>query len=288
MNAVERNFKAGVRKEPGLFIPELYRVAAANLELADIATLAITPVAGARPSFKAGQFNMLYVFGVGEIAISMSGDPAREETFVHTIRNVGPVSGALTRLEPGAAMGVRGPFGRGWPVEEAEGSDILILSSGLGLAPVRPAIYQILAHRERYGRIAILVGFHSPDDIFFRQDLEQWRQRLDVSIEVTVSHAGHGWRGNVSAVHALIPRVSFEPRETVAMLCASEVKMRYMAAALCDMGVPASQIFFTMERNMKCAAGLCGRCQFGPEFICKDGPVMTYERIAKILAVREV
>jgi len=284
MKTVEWNSGRG----SATFVPELYRVAAANRELPDLATIDIVPVSGDRPAFEAGQFNMLYVFGVGEIAISMSGDPTQDGAFVHTVRNVGLVSGAVTKLAPGDTIGVRGPFGKGWPVKEAEGSDIVILTSGLGLAPVRPAIYQILANRERYGRIAILVGYHSPSDIFFRSDLELWRQRLDVNIEVTVSHAGSGWRGNAGAVHALIPRVSFDPKETVAMLCASEVKMRYMAAALCDMGVSASKIFFTMERNMKCAAGLCGRCQFGPDFICKDGPVMTYERIEKILAIREV
>lgn len=245
-------------------------------------------MSGTRPAFNAGQFNMLYIFGVGEVAISMSGDPAEEGAFVHTIRNVGLVSGALTKLEAGAMIGVRGPFGKGWPVEAAEGSDVVIVTSGLGLAPVRSAIYRILANRERYGRIAILVGFHSPDDLFFRQDLAHWRQRLDVGIEVTVSHAGRGWRGNVGAVKDLIQRASFEPRETFAMVCASEVKMRYMAGVLSDMGVAANRIYFAMERNMKCAVGLCGRCQFGPDFICKDGPVMRFDQIGRILAVREV
>jgi NAD(P)H-flavin reductase len=269
-------------------VPQRYRVVSAKRELADLATLKIAPVSGTRPAFKAGQFNMLYVFGVGEVAISMSGDPAEEEAFVHTIRNVGLVSGALTKLEAGAMIGVRGPFGKGWPVEAAEGSDVIIITSGLGLAPVRSAIYRILANRERYGHIAILAGFHSPDDLFFREDLAHWRQRLDVSVEVTVSHAGRGWRGNVGAVQELIRRTAFDPRETYAMVCASEAKMRYMAGVLSDSGVAADQIYFAMERNMKCAAGLCGRCQFGPDFICKDGPVMRYDRLAPILAVREV
>ncbi len=273
---------------PDPFLPQLYKVGKSVSELPDVVTLELAPVSGQRPAFTAGQFNMLYVFGVGEVAISMSGDPAETDKIVHTIRDVGKVSGALTKLEPGAVVGVRGPYGTGWPVEAAEGSDIVIVAAGLGLAPVRPAIYQILANRERYGRISILAGFHSPQDVYFAEDLAHWRQRLDVDVQITVNHARPGWHGNVGQPVALIPRLGFDPHETFAMICGSEAKMRYMSNVLHDMGVKESRIYLAMERNMKCAIGLCGRCQFGPDFICKNGPVMQYDKVARILAVREI
>lgn len=270
------------------FVPQLYRVAAVRRELADTVTLEIAPQAGTRPPFEPGQFNMLYVFGVGEVAISMSGDQADDTRFVHTVRAVGAVSKAITGLDVGATIGVRGPFGTGWPIAAAEGSDVLIVAGGLGLAPLRPAIYRILADRHRYGRVAILFGSRNPHDMLFRHELEQWRQRLDVTIEVTVDHADADWRGHVGVVPALIPRVAFDRHEAVALVCGPEVMMRFAANALRDAGISAERIFLSMERNMKCGIGLCGHCQFGPAFVCRDGPVMRFDRIADILAVREI
>jgi len=270
------------------FVPRIYRVGGVRRELADTVTLQVSPRVGAGPAFEPGQFNMLYVFGVGEIAVSMSGDPADEARLVHTVRDVGAVSKAITSLEVGATIGVRGPFGKGWPVAAAEGSDVVIVAGGLGLAPLRPAIYHILANRPRYGRVVILVGSRNPRDLLYRHEIEAWRQRLDVSIEVTVDHADTDWRGHVGVVPTLIPRVTFDAHETVAFVCGPEVMMRYTASALRDAGVASERIYLAMERNMKCAIGLCGHCQFGAAFACKDGPVMRFDRIAGILAVREV
>jgi len=222
---------------------------------------------------------------VGEAAISISGDPADEGSLIHTVRYVGAVSRAITRLEQGAILGVRGPYGVGWPA--AEGSDVIIVAGGLGLAPVRPVIYRILANRNLYGRVSILFGSRSPTDILYRDELEQW-QRLDVDVQVTVDHADTSWRGNVGVVPGLITRAAFDPHETVAMVCGPEVMMRFTAKALLGAGMPASRIYLSMERDMKCAIGLCGHCQFGPEFICKDGPVLPFERIAGIFSLREV
>jgi NAD(P)H-flavin reductase len=270
------------------FTPQIYRVGKVYPELSDVVTLELAPRAGPRPGFEPGQFNMLYVFGVGEAAISVSGDRVDESVFVHTIRNVGAVSEAITKLEPGAAVGLRGPFGAGWPVAAAEGSDVIMVAGGLGLAPLRPAIYDILANRPRYGRVAILFGTRNPKDMLYRHELEQWRQRLDVDIEVTVDHADSSWRGNVGVVPALIPRAGFEPRETFAMVCGPEVMMRFTVNALQHAGVADDRIYVSMERNMKCAIGLCGHCQYGPSFICKDGPVMRFDRIADVFARREI
>ena len=270
------------------FLPALYRVERARRELADTVTLELLPLDGARPAFAPGQFNMLYAFGVGEAAISMSGDPAGGAAFVHTVRDVGAVSGAIARLRPGATVGVRGPFGTGWPVAAAEGSDVVVIAGGLGLAPLRPAIYHILSHRRRYGRVVLLFGSRNPGDMLFRRELERWRQRLDVEIAVTVDHADASWRGNVGVVPSLIPHANFDPHEAVAFVCGPEVMMRFSATALLAAGMDADRIYLSMERNMKCAIGLCGHCQFGPTFVCKDGPVMRYDRIAGIFAVREI
>jgi NAD(P)H-flavin reductase len=269
-------------------VPQTYRVRHARRELSDIATLQLIPLKGDVPSFLPGQFNMLYAFGVGEVAISMSGDPAQAGAFVHTVRDVGMVSGAIARLGAGAVVGLRGPFGTPWPTTEAEGHDVVIVAGGLGLAPLRPAIYRVLANRQRYGHVAILYGTRTPSEILFRAELERWRRGLDIQLLVTVDHADASWHGDVGVVPKLIARAAFDPDHTIAMVCGPEIMMRFSATALLGAGVPVEQIYLSMERNMKCAIGLCGHCQFGPDFVCKDGPVMRYDRIADILAVREI
>lgn len=270
------------------FVPEIYRVRNVRRELSDTVTLELAPTSGSRPAFEPGQFNMLYAFGIGEVPISMSANATDDGMFVHTIRDVGAVSGAIARLATGATVGVRGPFGTSWPVRAAEGADVVIVAGGLGLAPLRPAIREVLANRQRYGRVTVLIGSRTPSDLLFKGELEEWRRRLDVDIDVTVDHADPGWRGNVGVVPALIARAAFDPQETVALVCGPEIMMRFTVSALGDAGVTSDRIFLSMERNMKCAIGLCGHCQFGPAFICKDGPVMRYDRIADIFAVREL
>jgi len=269
-------------------VPSLYRVARVARESADTSTLDLVPVAGEMPAFQPGQFNMLYAFGVGEIPISMSGDAADRSCFVHTIRVVGAVSRALVACAVGDVIGLRGPFGTPWPVDAAFGQDVLIVAGGLGLAPLRPAIYAILHQRERYRRVIVLLGMRSPSDIFFADELAQWRARGDVEIRLTVDHADAAWQGDVGVVPSLIPKLGLDPQMTLALVCGPEVMMRFTATALRDVQVPLDRIYLSMERNMKCAIGLCGHCQFGPTFVCKDGPVMRFDRIAQILSVREI
>lgn len=270
---------------PGAFVPALYRVGEAYRELPDTVTLLLVPDSGPPPSYVPGQFNMLYAFGVGEIAISISGE-GKDGGFLHTVREVGAVSAALARLGAGAAVGVRGPFGTGWPA--AEGADVIFVAGGLGLAPLRPAIRRVLARRAHYGRIVILFGTRHPAEILYRHELEQWRQRLDVDVSVTVDHADAQWHGNVGVVPALIARAAFDPNNSVVFACGPEVMMRFTVTALRAAGVPDEHVYLSMERNMKCAAGLCGHCQFGPEFICMDGPVMRFDRIASLFSIREI
>jgi NAD(P)H-flavin reductase len=270
------------------FVPRSFRVTRAVREDADTMTLDLIPTDGAPVSSSPGQFNMLYAFGVGEAAISMSGDSADGSRFVHTIRSVGAVSTALAATGPGKIVGVRGPFGAAWPMQEAEGKDVVIVAGGLGLAPLRPAIYDLLARREKFGRVAVLIGMRNPSSILYGREIGEWRKRLDTDIEVTVDHGDETWRGNVGVVPALIPRMKFDPQNTVAMVCGPEIMMRFTVNALRDAQVPLARIYLSMERNMKCAIGLCGHCQFGPNFVCKDGPVFRFDRMAGIFAVREI
>jgi NAD(P)H-flavin reductase len=268
-------------------LPRVVRVLDRRREGADVWTLDIAPAEGMPPAAP-GQFNMLTAFGVGEAAISMSGDPAEPGRIVHTIRAVGAVSSALTRLDAGDALGLRGPFGVGWPMTEAAGRDVVIVAGGLGLAPLRPVLYRLFAERACYGKITLLFGTRSPVDILFRDEIESWRKRLDVGIEVTVDHADSGWRGHVGVVTTLIRRADFDPRRTVAMVCGPEVMMRFAIAALGGAGVADDAIYLSMERNMKCAIAFCGHCQFGTVFVCRDGPVFRYERVRSLLTVKEI
>ncbi len=270
-------------------LPAMARVRRTQRETHDVWTLELEEdgAEGGR-GFEAGQFNMMYAFGVGEVPISISGDPGAAGPLVHTIRAVGPVSSALCRLRRDDRLGLRGPFGSAWPVEAAKGSDVIVVAGGLGLAPLRPAVYRILAERERYGKVMLLYGTRSPDDILFRRELETWRRRLDVEIEVTVDHAIGQWHGNVGVVTTLIERAGFDPLHSLAMVCGPEVMMRFAAAALEQAGVGRERIYVSLERNMKCAVGHCGHCQFGPFFLCKDGPVLRYDRVSAIFGLHEI
>jgi NAD(P)H-flavin reductase len=275
--------------DPMLPIP--YRIQRMRKEIHDTFTVDLTPVNYASEfSFVAGQFNMLYVFGVGEVPISISGDPTRPQTLIHTIRSVGTVTRAMEKMKRGDVIGVRGPYGAPWPVESAEGNDVLIVAGGIGLAPLRPSIYQILAYREKYGRVILLYGARTPGDLLYVDELEKWRGKLDFDMDVyvTVDSTAGNWRGSVGFVTALIPRAQFDPNQTVVMMCGPEVMMRFTALELQKRGLAQENIYLSMERNMKCAIGFCGHCQFGPTFVCKDGPVYRYDLIQQWLAIREV
>ena len=268
-------------------VPKQARVAKVVRELSDVVTFHLD-VEGGAFRFAPGQFTMLYAMGLGESAISISGDPDRPDQLVHTLRAVGRVTIPLAAVKPGDSIGVRGPYGKGWPLDEARGRDLVIVAGGIGLPPLRPAILHVLARRADYGRLVILYGARTPADILFRKELEQWRGRFDVDLEVTVDRAGVDWRGHVGVVPELIRSAGFDPTNAVAMMCGPEVMLRYASRALLARGTPASSIYVSLERNMKCAVGLCGHCQIGPAFVCKDGPVMPYDRAAPLLSVREL
>jgi len=272
------------------FAPFFLPVRTRRRETADVATLEFDATAAGADwrGFGPGQFNMLYAFGVGEIPVSLSGDPAEGRRIVHTIRGVGPVSRALVSARRGELVGIRGPFGSRWPVDRAAGRDLLVVAGGIGLAPLRPVLRHVLRERGAYGRVALLYGARSPDELLFRRDLDGWRRTPGLQVRVAVDRAGPDWEGDVGFVTGQFPKVRFDPAETVAMICGPEVMIRTAAQALEALGVEGDRIHVSMERNMQCAIGQCGHCQFGPRFVCRDGPVFPYSTVAAMMAVREL
>ncbi|MGE5476845.1 MAG: FAD/NAD(P)-binding protein [Bacteroidales bacterium] len=269
-------------------LPRLFRVEKVRRDLSDTFTMELVAEDGWEFVFQPGQFNMLYVFGVGEVPISISGDPADRSCLVHTTRAVGMVSKALDELKAGDSIGVRGPYGSAWPVEAAYGRDLIFVAGGVGLAPLRPAIYHAMANRERYGRVMVLYGARTPEDILYKKELERWRGRFDMDVLVTVDRATGKWSGNVGVVTNLVMKGGFDPQQATAFICGPEVMMRYGAQAMEKRGVGRDHIWLSMERNMKCGCGLCGHCQWGPHFVCKDGPVFRYDRIADMFSISEL
>lgn len=246
-----------------------------------------TEIAG-RYSFLPGQFNMLYLPGVGEIAISISGDPAESSRLPHTIRVAGNVTRELARLGEGGSLGLRGPFGSSWPLDDCRKKDIILVAGGIGLAPLRPAIYGLLHDRDQFGQLTLLYGSRTPAGLLYTQEYDHWRsQGLDV--QTTVDRVTDGWNGNVGVVTTLLERLVLpQPENTALFTCGPEVMMWYTIQSARECGIPERNLFVSLERNMNCAVGLCGHCQFGPEFICKDGPVFRYDRVASILKVHDL
>ncbi len=268
--------------------PQQYMVARTRREMTDTYTLDLIPADGS-PSipFAPGQFNMLYAFGIGEVPISISGYPADGNGWAHTIRSVGAVTRALSRMKKGQVVGLRGPFGTSWPVEQALNPDILLVAGGIGLAPLRPAIQSVIERRSEFNTATLLYGSRSPREMLYSRQLSRWR-RGGVDILNTVDRADEGWEGEVGVVTKLISRALPDPGKTTALVCGPEIMMRFTVAELEKLGVPEEQIFVSMERNMECALGHCGHCQLGPHFVCKDGPVFQYSNIKPFFWTREV
>ena len=271
-------------------LPRPFRVREVRREIHDTLSLALEAADGRGPlEFRPGQFNMLYQPGVGEVPISISSDPGEPERLVHTIRRVGAVTRALCAASAGDLLGVRGPFGTAWPVDAAVGDDVVFVAGGVGLAPLRPALYRVLARRADFGRVVLLYGARTPHDLLFRDELEAWRGRFDLEVGVTVDNAGdNGWFGDVGVVTRLIRRAPFEAGHTTAFVCGPEVMMRFTVRELGDRGVGADSVHVSLERNMRCGVGLCGHCQLGPELVCTSGPVYPLSRVDDLLSIWEL
>lgn len=233
--------------------------------------------------FKAGQFNMVYLFGAGEVAISIVSDPDEPEWLDHTIRTVGRITKAIADLRKGDVLGIRGPFGQGWPLEEARGHDVVIVTGGLGCAPVVGAIEYIFRRREQYGSIKILHGVKTPQDLLYRERFDSWRRFPDTEVLLTSDQPDKSWSYHVGVVTELFECVSIDPPKSIALMCGPEIMMRLGVPILMRRGIPPAAIYVSLERHMECGIGLCGHCQMGPYFVCKDGPVMRYDRVAQWL-----
>jgi NAD(P)H-flavin reductase len=270
-------------------LPVPYRVTGRTTETHDSITLTLEPAGPPLPPFQPGQFTMLAVPGIGEVAISVSGDPtATDGRLVHTIRAVGAVTRALCGASPGTLVGVRGPFGTSWDLPSAAGRDLVIVAGGVGLAPLRPVLLGALAARRSYRRVCLVAGARTPAEFLFRGELGAWSGRPDLEVELTIDQPAAGWDGQVGFVTEPLARLPVDPGRTTAFLCGPEPMIRFSAQALLRKGVPARDIRVSLERNMKCGVGLCGHCQLGPILVCRDGPVVGYPVAGPLLTIREL
>ena len=267
---------------PDPMLPRPFVVTRTHQDTRDTYTLALEPLEGEPLAFSAGQFTMLHAFGVGEAPISISGDPTRPGPLLHTIRNVGSVTAALATAPAGTVLGVRGPFGTGWDVTDGKGGVVVFVAGGIGLAPLRPAILELIAERDQYDRVVLLYGARTPEDILFGDDLFRWAKQNGIVVEVTVDNGQHAWRGKVGLVTNLVPRAGFDPHATLALVCGPEVMMRAVFAKVDEKGI-AHKTEFSLHRYMKCGVGVCGSCCIDPSGfrVCRDGPVFTGDKLLK-------
>jgi NAD(P)H-flavin reductase len=241
-----------------------------------------------RYSFQPGQFNMLYLPGIGEVAISVSGNPAEPSSIPHTIREAGSVTHALANLSAGQSIGLRGPFGTPWPLEQCDGKHVVLVAGGVGLAPLRPVIYQLQRQRDRCDSVNLLYGGRSVEGLLYTDQYADWRS-AGIDVQTTVDRATAGWSGHVGVVTLLLDRLKLsDPENTLLLTCGPEVMMWYVIQTAIARRIAPTSIYVSLERHMNCAIGLCGHCQLGPEFVCKDGPVFRYDRVASIMKVDDL
>jgi NAD(P)H-flavin reductase len=270
-------------------LPLSYRVAAIWQETHDSVSLRMEPAGAELPAFSPGQFTMLYKPGVGEVAISVSGDPVvRDGSLTQTIRDVGAVTRALCRTEAGGIVGVRGPFGTSWDLDASAGNDLVIVAGGIGLAPLRPVVLGALARRAEFGRVVLIAGARDPGEFLYRQQLDGWAADARLEVHLTIDSPAEGWSGQVGFVTEPLARLSLDSGRTSAFLCGPEPMLRFAAESLLDKQVSPANVQVSLERNMQCGVGLCGHCQLGPLLVCRDGPVVDYGRARDLLATREL
>ena len=238
--------------------------------------------------FAPGQFNMVYVPGVGEAAISMSSRPSDNEIVEHTIRKVGSVTRAVERMGVNGLVGLRGPFGTGWPLEKLAGKDVVIVSGGIGIAPLRPVIYWLLDHRDYCRRVVLMYGCRTPEDRVFADELEQWHRDGAIEVLVTVDNATANWVGPVGVVTHLLPRIKVNASRTIVLVCGPKILNRVAAWNFLQLHVPPDHVYVSLERNMNCGFARCGHCQLGAKFVCTDGPVFCFADIADIFSKEDI
>jgi NAD(P)H-flavin reductase len=266
-----------------LYMPVKMKIEKIVNQTADTKTYTIRPIEG-KFEFKPGQFNMVSIDGFGEAPISISSEPYITDRYDHTIRAVGSITKFLESYKPGDVIGVRGPYGEPWPVEEAKGKNVVVITGGIGLAPTRPMITQMFHERSSYGKIQILYGARTPADMLFTDEFESWKQQPNTELHLTVDKVPEGakWNHGVGVVTTLYDAAKLDPKNTIVVTCGPEIMMRFVGRELLKRGFHADQIYVSMERRMKCGVGKCGHCQLGPNFVCKDGPVFRYDDALKM------
>ena len=269
-------------------LPRPFVVRRVKWETSDTATLSLAALDGSATPFAPGQFTVIGRPGWGEVPISISGDPERHDVVEHTVRAVGDASRAVVQARQGDTLLLRGPYGVGWQVADGVGGNVVIVAGGIGLAPLRPALLYVLAHRAQYRRVFLVYGSRAPHELLFARQLERWRGRFDVEVDITVDAATPEWRGHVGVVTTVLPRTELDPDNTLALVCGPEIMMRITADALVDRGLRADRIRVSLERNMKCGVGLCGHCQLREFFVCLDGPVFSYDAVRSLMKAREM
>jgi NAD(P)H-flavin reductase len=255
-------------------------------ETKDTYTYHIKPLEGEIKG-ASGQFNILYAYGGGEIPVAISG--IENEEIMHTIRFVGAVTRMLSKMREGSIICLRGPYGNPWPLNGSRKQDVLIVAGGIGLAPLRPVIMEVKRNRSEYGKLMILYGARTPQDLLYKREFEEYSKIEDCEFHVTVDKRDETWTGNVGVVTTLIPKVKVNPKNTIAMVCGPEIMMKFTVKDLMEKkGLDASRIYISMERRMRCGIGQCGHCQVGPFFVCRDGPVFQYSKIKRYFEVKYI
>lgn len=273
------------------WMPTPVRIAAVreeNFNTRTFTTEFVDQEIGKQYAFAPGQFNMLYVPGVGEAAFSVSSNPATPGHLEHTIRRVGSVTRSLWHFQQGDVIGLRGAFGTAWPMDEMRDKHVVIVAGGIGIAPLRPVIYALMQEPGYCQRLVLLYGCRTPEDRVYAAELEEWEEAREIEVLVTVDNATSGWSGPVGVVTELLKRIKMAAEETIVLVCGPKVLNRAAAWNFLQLHVPPDQVFINLERNMNCGFARCGHCQYGGHFVCSDGPVFRFAEIANIFAKEDI
>jgi len=268
-----------------IYLPSIATVTEVRPETSDTSTFVVTfDDAKMRESFTylPGQFVELSIFGVGGCPIGIASSPTEKGFLEFCVRAVGTVTNAIHDLEVGDKLGVRGPLGNSWPTEDVEGNDLLFIGGGIGLPPLRSLIHYVLDNRGRYGAVEIVYGARSPQDLVYKQELKEWEERPDVDLYVTVDAGDESWEGPVGFVPPFLREIDPSPENKVAFTCGPPIMIKLVVEALEDLDYADANIVTTLEMKMKCGVGKCGRCNIGDKYICRDGPVFTFEQLREI------